>query len=199
MRVRASPPRGPTEVEIRGFGDRVEVGGRTLRIGRESFFQANRHLWASWQSAVAEACGRGGSLVELYCGTGLYTVALTERFDRVCAVESGGAAADARRNSTARVVNARAEAWAPAQLPGLKPQVVLVNPPRAGCHTRVIDAIRSAAPGRVVYVSCDPTTLARDVGRLSPDYCVKRLLLIDALPQTHHVEVLCVLEPGKST
>ena len=43
------------------------------------------------------------------------------------------------------------------------------------------------------------TTLARDVGRLSPDYCVKRLLLIDALPQTHHVEVLCVLEPGRST
>jgi 23S rRNA (uracil1939-C5)-methyltransferase len=197
-RLREHPPRRRMDVEIRGFGSHVEVGGATLRVRRGSFFQANRYLWHSWQSAVAEACGRGDCLVELYAGTGLYTVALTDRFEKVVAVERGSSAEDARHNTTATIVNHEAELWAPDHLPDLKPDVVLVNPPRIGCDPRVVEAIRTAAPSRVVYVSCDPSTLARDVNRLSNEYCVKHLLLIDALPQTHHAEVLCTLELKKT-
>ncbi len=192
--LRERPPRGRTEVEIRGFGAAVEVGRIPLRVTPGSFFQANRYLWDAWQSAVAEACGRGACLVELYAGTGLYTVALTSRFDRVVAVERGRSAEDVRHNTTATVVRRAAEIWAPDHLSDLKPDVVLMNPPREGCHPRVVEAIRGSRPARVVYVSCEPSTLARDVTRMK-GYRVTRLLLIDALPQTHHVEVLSVLEP----
>jgi tRNA/tmRNA/rRNA uracil-C5-methylase (TrmA/RlmC/RlmD family) len=196
-RLRADPPRGPTEVEIVGFGGEARVGKGVLRVGKGAFFQANRFLWEPWQSAVAEACGEGGCLVELYAGAGFYTVLLTERFARVVAVERGTAARSARANTEAEIVKADAELWAPEHLPKLAPEVVLLNPPRKGCHVSVSGAIRDAAPGRVVYVSCEPTTLARDVARLSEFWRVTKLVVIDALPQTHHVEVICVLEYNK--
>jgi 23S rRNA (uracil1939-C5)-methyltransferase len=193
-RLRARPPRTPTEVEVRGFGEKVDVGGRMLRVGRRAFFQPNRPLWERWQSAVADRCGQGRSLVELYAGVGFYTVLLTSRFSRVVAVERSAGARDARANTTAEVVRADATEWAPKNLGGIAPEVVLANPPRTGCHPSVLHAVIGAAPRRFVYVSCDPATLARDVGRLSHDYRVIDLLVIDALPQTHHVEVICVLE-----
>lgn len=193
-RLRSEPPRRAMEVEVRGFGDEVAVSGDALHVGPESFFQANRLLWDAWQARVAAVCGRGRCLVELYAGVGFYTVALTRRFDRVVAVERGIAAEDARRNTTAEVIHAAAEEWAPLHLAGVAPEVVLVNPPRVGCDASVLQAVRRAAPRRCVYASCEPTTLARDVRLLSPDYRVMEILLIDALPQTHHVEVLCVLD-----
>ena len=72
------------------------------------------------------------------------------------------------------------------------------HPASDGLPDEAVKAIAEAAPRRVVYVSCEPTTLARDVDRLSAFGCVKDLLVIDALPQTHHVEVLCVIEPTNS-
>ncbi len=198
-RLRARPPRGPTQIEIAGFGEKARVGDRVLQVGAGAFFQANRLLWEAWQNTVAEACGRGECVVELYAGAGFYTVLLTERFARVVAVERGPAARSARANTTAEVVGADAERWAPEHLARLAPEVVLVNPPRRGCHVSVSEAIRDAAPARVVYVSCEPTTLARDVRRLSEFWRVTKLVVIDALPQTHHVEVICVLEYDKAT
>jgi 23S rRNA (uracil1939-C5)-methyltransferase len=192
-RLRARPPAGPVEVEIRGFGEKVELASGEMRVGPRSFFQPNRRLWEDWQSAVAERCGRGRCLVELYAGAGFYTALLTRRFDRVVAVEKGPAAKDARLNTTAEVIEASAESWAPRYMAGLAPEVVLVNPPRAGCHASVLRAIREAGPRRCVYVSCEPTTLARDAERLAERYRVMEILLIDALPQTHHVEAVCVL------
>jgi 23S rRNA (uracil1939-C5)-methyltransferase len=192
--LRARPPRGSTEVEIRGFGDKVEVGGRVLRVGSSDFFQANRPLWGLWQRAVADACGTGRCLVELYAGVGFYTVLLVSRFDRVVAVERSSAARTARVNTDTEIVSADVETWAPDRLTEIGPDVVLVNPPRTGCHERVLRAVRQARPGRLVYVTCEPTTFARDVRHLASCYRVKRLLAIDALPQTHNVEVVCVLE-----
>jgi 23S rRNA (uracil1939-C5)-methyltransferase len=193
-RLRARPPRASTEIEVRGFGEKVDVGGTMLRVGRRAFFQPNRALWAGWQSAVADRCGRGRSLVELYAGVGFYTVLLTSRFSHVVAVERSTAARDARANTTAAVVRADATDWAPKNLGVIAPDVVLANPPRTGCHPSVLNAVLDAGPRRFVYVSCDPATLARDVGRLLQHYRVIDLLVIDALPQTHHVEVICVLE-----
>jgi 23S rRNA (uracil1939-C5)-methyltransferase len=197
-RLRTRPPRGPTEAEIVGFGAEVRVGGRTIRVGSGVFFQANRALWEAWQAAVADACGRGSCLVEFYAGAGFYTILLTERFGRVVAIERGPGARSAQANTSAEVIAAEAESWAPEHLARLAPEVVLLNPPRAGCHPSVLRAIEDAAPRRAVYVSCEPTTLARDVNRLSGFGCVKDLLVIDALPQTHHVEVVCVIEPNDS-
>jgi 23S rRNA (uracil1939-C5)-methyltransferase len=193
-RLRARPPRGEGELEIRGYGERIEVGAGTFAVGPAAFFQANRPLWPRWQALVAEACGRGERACELYCGVGFYTRALCERFAQVIAVERSAAAQDARRNCRAQVLETAAEDFAARELAAFAPELVLLNPPRTGCHQIVSDAIAGSRPRRVVYVSCDAATLARDVARIGSDFRVSRVVVLDALPQTHHVEVVAVLE-----
>lgn len=195
-RAREKPPRGRGELELRGF-DRA-LG---LRVGAGSFFQANRALWETWQRAVVEACGTGERAVELYAGVGFYTVGLERGFESVVAVERGRAARDLARNVTGpntRVVRAACEDFASRELPDLRPDVVLLNPPRAGCRPPVVDGLRRVAAPRVVYVSCDPATLARDLASLGVEYALERVVAIDALPQTHHVEAFAVLSRVRS-
>ncbi len=192
--LRAAPPRGSGEGELRGFGGEIDVGGRSLVVGNRSFVQANSLLWQAWRGLVLECCGRGSLAVELYAGAGFYSAGLDERFERVVAIERGPAAGDLARNARVEAVAAAAEDWAPRELARLRPELVLLNPPRAGCHRFVLGALRAAAPARIVYVSCDPATLARDVRELRHEMRVTRLVVIDALPQTHHVEILCALQ-----
>jgi 23S rRNA (uracil1939-C5)-methyltransferase len=194
--LRASPPAGAGEREVRGFGASVRAAGRRYRVGPGAFFQANRPLWARWLQAVLEACGGGALAVELYAGVGFYTAGLADRFDRVIAVERSRAVRDLAKNVPAhvRVERTSAERFASDKLPGLAPDLVLANPPRAGCHRSVSEAIERAGPPRVVYVSCEPSTLARDVARLTSAFRVKAVCVMNALPQTHHVETICTLE-----
>ncbi len=194
-RLRESRPSGAGEVEIRGFGADVEVAGKRLEIDAGAFFQANRALWERWLEVVLDACGRGALAVELYCGVGFYTARLVERFARVVALErSPAAAANAARNASAEVIAEPAELWAPRNLARLRPELVLLNPPRVGCHQSVSDALRECGARRIVYVSCEPATLARDLARIGPQYGLRRLVSLDALPQTHHVEIVASLE-----
>jgi 23S rRNA (uracil1939-C5)-methyltransferase len=114
-------------------------------------------------------------------------------FARVIAVERSRAARDLARNTRAVVIEAPAEDWAKAHLHGLDPELVLLNPPRVGCDAGVSDAIGRSRARRIVYFSCDPATLARDLARLGDTYRLARLVLLDALPQTHHVECAALL------
>ena len=192
-RLRRSPPASGRDVEIRGFGFQLEVGGRSLQVGPEAFVQPNGLLWDAWAERVADACGHGELALDLYAGVGFYSVALEERFRRVIAVERGPAALDAARNLRGQVVHAAVEDWLPGVVDQLWPDLILLNPPRGGCEASVIDALRSLAPARLVYVSCEPSTLARDLARLGPAHRITELTLLDALPQTHHVESVVVL------
>jgi 23S rRNA (uracil1939-C5)-methyltransferase len=195
LRLRANRPRGAGEVEIRGVDPTLEVSGVRLELGTQGFFQANRALWERWLESVLAICGRGERAVELYCGAGFYTARLTRQFARVVALEgSADAARLARRNSSAEIVAVAAEDWVPSHLAAEKPELVLLNPPRSGVHPAVAEAIGSSAAQRVVYVSCDPSTLARDLVRMGEGFRVARLVLLDALPQTHHVELVVGLE-----
>jgi hypothetical protein len=152
-----------------------------------SFFRASRPLW-NWQAVVVDAGGQAPGA--LYCGVGLHAGVARFRPSR-----RGGAFGGARRCvEPRRVVEAACEDWAPRELAALEPELVLLNPPRTGCHQSVLDAIRSVRPRSIVYVSCDAATLARDIARLGPDFRVARIIVLDALPQTHHVEVVAVLE-----
>ena len=194
-RLRRAPPAGSGELEIRGVDAEVALGGRRLQIGKGAFFQANRALWERWIEVVLGLCGRGGTAAELYCGIGFYSAGLCEQFARVVAVERAPAgAASARANSRAEVVASAAEEWAPRELAKLRPELVLLNPPRVGCHNTVSDAIRESGARRIVYVSCEPATLARDLARIGERFRIARLVLLDALPQTHHVELVVRLE-----
>ena len=191
--LRAARPRGSGEVELRGIGKRVEVAGDWLSISPGSFFQANRSLWTSWVASVAELCGQGDLAIELYAGVGFYTSTIQHRFKRVIAVEQSRASTDLERNTHLKVITASAESWLPDQVGRLEPDLILINPPRVGCDRSVIHAIGALAPKRLVYVSCEPTTLARDISRLGEGFRLTNLVLLDALPQTHHVEAIATL------
>jgi 23S rRNA (uracil1939-C5)-methyltransferase len=188
--LRADPPADRDAVVLQGFGS--EAAG--LRVSPGAFFQANGALWEAWRDVVANACGRGRLAVELYAGVGYYTVALETRFDRVIAVERASSVDDLRVNTKAQVVHKSAEAFAIGELAGLEPDLLLLNPPRTGCDPAVSDGIVESRARRVVYVSCDPPTLARDLSRLRDVYRLSRVVVIDAMPQTHHVELFVVLD-----
>jgi 23S rRNA (uracil1939-C5)-methyltransferase len=193
-RLRTDAPRGTGEVQLRGFGDRVEIAGRTYLVGPDAFFQANASLWEMWLDQIGSLCGSGELAVELYAGVGFYTAVLQQHFEQVLAVERGAAAHDLARNTSARVIQASAESWAKKNLAGLAPDLVVVNPPRTGCDRRVIEAIARSGARRFLYISCDPATLARDVARLGDAYHAREIVVLDALPQTEHVECIALLD-----
>ncbi len=181
------------ELELRGFGEQA-LG---LHVSRGAFFQANGALWEEFRGLVADACGEGERALELYAGVGFFTRALESRFRSVTCVERGPAAADLRRNTRARVHEMPAERFIALHPESLAVDTVLLNPPRSGCHKNVSDALAASAASRIVYVSCDPATLARDLAVLEPRFALTRVTCIDALPQTHHVEAMAVLRPAR--
>jgi 23S rRNA (uracil1939-C5)-methyltransferase len=139
--------------------------------------------------------------VELFSGAGLLTLPLARRFDRVVAMESHPAAVrDLRINlreaglDGVEVVCARVERGL-RTLRGERPDVVVLDPPRTGLAAAAAEDLAALAAPRIVYLSCDPATLARDVARLRlSDYQLVCVEGFDLFPQTPHVEALAVLE-----
>ena len=180
------------------------LDGLRFRVGPLSFYQVNP---AQTAALYREAIGRAGltgkeTVVDAYCGIGTISLFAARQAKRVIGVESvGEAVADAKGNAAlngimnAEFVCAQAEEWLPkAAEEGLRPDVILLDPPRKGCDGKLLEAILSAKPERVVYVSCDPATLARDVKRLTEAgaYRVEGAVQpVDMFPQTGHVE--CVI------
>jgi 23S rRNA (uracil1939-C5)-methyltransferase len=173
------------------------AAGHTFRISRGSFFQVNRFLI---NELVEEVVGQneGISAVDLYAGVGLFSSALGRRFETVDAVErSGPAYRDLEWNTTRsatniHTVNASAEDF----LRDLTdtPDLIVADPPRAGLgREATAELLRVAAP-KLTIVSCDPATLARDVGKLLATYRIERLTLIDLFPRTYHFETVAHLE-----
>lgn len=181
----------------------VEVGGDALRVSAGVFLQANRLLWESLVAAVLGAAGRGATAWDLYAGAGFFTLGLARRFEEVVAVESNPAAvADLRANRVAagcdsvQVVEARLEdALGAGLLGGSVPDVVILDPPRTGLAGGVAEQLAELGVPRIVYLSCDPATLARDIATFADaSYSVTSVRGFDLFPQTSHVEALVVLE-----
>lgn len=179
--------------------------GHTFRLSVPSFFQVNREQTEVLYRRALEFAALTGTetVVELYCGIGAISLTLAERAAQVIGVEIvpqavEDAKANARRNGLedrTRFVCGDASALA-AQLEaeGIRPDVVVVDPPRKGLAAEVADAIGGMAPARVVYVSCDPATLARDVKRFGAlGYVPERAEAVDLFPCTAHVETVCLL------
>ncbi len=181
------------DYSIRGYAEKVEIGPHMLHVSPHSFFQANRTLWEAWLARVVKRVGRGKTLVEFFSGAGFYTAGLVNQFDKVIAIEWSAAVHDAERNSNATVIRDAAEGWAARELKNTSPDAVLLNPPRIGADRILIDSIAAARPSRLVYVSCNPSTLARDLNHLRDAYAIETIDVIDALPQTHHVETIVSL------
>lgn len=169
-----------------------QVGEKAFRVSAGSFFQINRHLVRDLvQSVVSDSSGR--MALDLYAGVGLFAAYLAKRFDQVFAVESSPASAgdlqaNAPRNVT--VVRTTTEQFLP-KCHNLRPDLVVVDPPRAGLGDRATKLLAALRVPRIAYLSCDPTTLARDLRTLlDGGYRVEQVHLIDLFPQTFHIESL---------
>jgi len=181
----------------------MRAGGDTLRISPGVFAQGNGLLLDALVAAVAREAGTGASVVELFAGAGLLTIELSRRFDCVFALESNpGAVDDLRFNldaagrSNVYVRPGRVEETLPA-LGAAEPDAVVLDPPRTGVPSGTLDELASLRPRRIVYLSCDPATLARDLARLRVDgFRLLGVEAFDLFPQTPHVEALATLTRG---
>ena len=182
--------------------------GLIFRLSPRSFYQVN-HDQAErlYEKAVKAAALTGAETVlDLYCGTGTITLVMARHAKRAVGVELVAQAIDdakenARRNGIKNAEFFCADAGEAAKrlaLDGIKPDVIVVDPPRKGLSADVIDAIAEMSPARVVYVSCDPATLARDVKLLTAQgYIFQTAEAVDMFPRTAHVETVVLLSQRK--
>jgi tRNA/tmRNA/rRNA uracil-C5-methylase (TrmA/RlmC/RlmD family) len=183
----------------------ARAGDATLQRHAESFFQGNRFLLPALVTAVADATPDSGEVLDLYAGVGLFCVALAAlgRLE-VTAVEGDRASgADLRENARAQsprlVTHIESVEGYLARRGGGAPATVVVDPPRTGLSKEAAAGILRLAAGRIVYVSCDPPTLARDARRLlDAGYTLHSLRAFDLFPNTPHVETLAVFMSHRS-
>jgi tRNA/tmRNA/rRNA uracil-C5-methylase (TrmA/RlmC/RlmD family) len=206
-------PRSDESVELADLDGRaiplstssvVTVAGFAYRVGARSFWQSHRDAPVTLVEHVVRTAkaGVGDHVVDLYCGVGLFAVALAEAVGtggRVDAVESSAPAIDdlafnARRQPQLRVRPWRVAARSVHDLVG-GDSVVVVDPPRTGLGRGVADALVRRRPRRLIYVSCDSATFARDVEVLQRGpFELTELRVIDLFPMTEHVELVGVLD-----
>lgn len=178
------------------FGDNsleYVTGGMTFRVSAGSFFQTNRFLIDELvETAVGHA--QGATALDLYAGTGLFSVRLAQRFDRVIAVEASSFSfRDLQHNVPANVkpVQATTEKYLGNTGRTSRLDLVLVDPPRSGMGEHTAQMLGRTAAPHITYVSCDPATLARDLRVLSgAGYRVESAHLVDLFPQTFHMETV---------
>jgi len=167
------------------------TGHASYRVSAGSFFQVNRYLTDELVRIVTEARS-GTTALDLYAGVGLFSSVLNREFERVIAVESSPTSyADLLYNSAANVKRVRAtvEQYLENAAGKLHPDLVVVDPPRAGLGEGVIRNLVKLGAPRITYVSCDPATLSRDLrALLQSGYRVEQAHLVDLFPQTYHLE-----------
>lgn len=201
-----SPVANGTVTQQMGPGYLEETShGISYRISMFSFFQTNTFQLPKLVGIAIDAAELTGNetVWDLYCGTGTLTLPAARRAAHVVGVEfSASSIADAHANATRNnIANVELHAMdlhIPAAIRALKelahPDVIIIDPPRGGMHSTLAQHILSVGPKRIVYVSCNPATQARDCALLSERYAVVRATPVDMFPQTYHVECVAVLE-----
>jgi 23S rRNA (uracil1939-C5)-methyltransferase len=197
---------GSRNAEVDALGTaRQEIDGIAYSFGIRSFFQSNRRLIGILiQQAIGNAEGKVA--VDLYAGVGLFSLQLSRRFEKVFAIEGNRSAAShgmdnlkANSLNNVRYEAISVEAWLKYKSAGITPDFVILDPPRAGAGTQVIERLTAIAPKRISYVSCDPTTLARDLRQLiDRGYVLESIVALDMFPQTFHLEAVAHLRLGES-
>lgn len=214
--IRADSDGSPIlSVETIAGRDSIEesVGGLTFEIGLQTFFQTStrqaERMFEIVRRQVTEGLaglgvGDGPTLaIDVFCGVGFFTLGLADLVDHAAGVEivepSILAARDnARRNGIDNVSFYAGDAR--RTLPVMiekhgDPAIVVLDPPRGGTGGKVMRRIARSRPGRIVYVSCNPTTLARDLKEVVPfGYAISEVQVIDLFPQTYHVETIVALD-----
>ena len=190
--------------------DRLEdtLCGKTFRLSVPSFYQVNRAQAERLYAKAIEFADLTGqeTVLDLYCGAGTITLALSDHAKKVLGAEIVPEAIDDARENAARngVKNAEffcgdaSDVAKKLARENLRPDVITVDPPRKGLAADVVESIAEMQPGRVVYVSCDSATMARDVKRLADlGYTAQRACAVDMFPRADHVETVVMLSHKK--
>jgi 23S rRNA (uracil1939-C5)-methyltransferase len=176
------------------------IAGHTYRISAPSFFQVNSAQTAVLVRLVLDYLHLTGkeTVLDAHCGVGLFTVPIAEAAALAIGVELSPPAVDDLLENTSHLENVHiVEGSLGAVLPEMEPSpdAAVVDPPRSGIDRQALDALAEHEPERIVYVSCDPATLARDVKRLARSgYSLREVQPVDMFPQTYHVESVSCLE-----
>ena len=184
--------------------------GLEFEIAPHAFYQVNRTQAEALYSKAAEYAALTGkeNLLDLYCGTGTIGLSMAKNAGKLIGAEIVPAAIENAKRNAARnhIENAEFICGDAAQAAkilydrGEKPDVIVIDPPRKGCDSALIATIAAMRPDRVVYVSCDPATLARDLKQFDTNgYKICAVTPVDMFPCTAHVETVCLLSKLKST
>ncbi len=189
--------RGHLNCQVSGFEPGFEY-----RVSHGVFFQVNRHL-AGRLAEIATRDLAGELALDLYAGVGFFSIPMARKFARVEAVEAIHAASrDLRANSVkAGLENIESHRLSTedflAAHAKIRPQAILVDPPRAGLGKTTSKQIAALGASTIVYVSCDPATLARDLAVLTAaGYSMDKVYMVDLFPQTFHLEAVVILRLG---
>jgi 23S rRNA (uracil1939-C5)-methyltransferase len=182
-----------------------EMEGLYFKIGPKTFFQTNSKQAYQLYKVTREFAGLTGKelVYDLYTGTGTIASFVSKFASKVIGLEYVQDSIASAKENAARNGLENLEFFAGdmkdilteefINLKG-KPNVIITDPPRAGMHEDVVKVIRNASPQKIVYVSCNPATQARDLQLLSEDYRVVKVQPVDMFPQTQHVENVVLLE-----
>lgn len=182
----------------------MEVHGRVFKVSAESFFQVNTAQAEAIVSHILDSLplDEKMTVLDVYCGVGLFSGFIAPKVKRCIGVELSESACDDFAVNLDEFDNVELYmGQAETILPALKirPDIVLVDPPRAGIDRMALDAMIDLQPKTIVYISCDPATLARDVKRLAAGgYHLRQVTPFDLFPQTYHVECVALLEKKSS-
>jgi 23S rRNA (uracil1939-C5)-methyltransferase len=192
-----------------------DIGGHKFRVSAQSFFQANQSVAEEavatvrgWLGELAAQDRLGNLLGDLFCGVGLFSLTLADLFQKVVAIDSDESACRDAVNNVDRDAAARGkvtvrqgrlgQVLAGPDLPEAelwRQAVCLVDPPRTGLGKDGLKALLELQPRQVVYMSCDPATLARDAARLDEaGYRAEKIKVLDMFPQTAHIETLVLFQ-----
>jgi 23S rRNA (uracil1939-C5)-methyltransferase len=179
----------------------LDVNDFRFELQPEAFFQSNRFLLAPFMAEVLEQAGTSPKYVlDLYCGSGFFSIPLARRATEIIGVESSRAAVkqakkNAKLNSIRNATFVEAEVGAALQDSKISPDLILMNPPRTGAGKETAERIAGLGAARIVYVSCNPSTFAREAAVfLSKGYGLNQIAMIDQFPNTYHIEMAATLE-----
>jgi len=179
----------------------IPVFERDFHVSAASFFQVNTAMAEKMVEHLVTyllPISLSTTLLDVYCGVGLFSAFLAPKCERVIGIESSPSACEDFSFNLDEFAHVELyEGLAEEVIPYLeaKPDIVLVDPPRAGLEKRVVDGILKLNPQVVAYVSCDPSTLARDAKRLiEGGYKIKQVTPFDLFPQTYHIESISLFE-----
>lgn len=193
---------GQEEICLDGEDHIVEkLGDFIFKISANSFFQTNTKACEKLYSKVSEYAALTGkeTVLDLYSGTGTIPIWLSGQARTVCGIEIvESAVLDAKQNAALNKINNCEFLLGDIKdvLPKMSeaPDVMIIDPPRVGMHKSVVKQVLNMAPKKIVYVSCNPSTLARDLEMLADSYSILEVQPVDMFPHTYHIESVALLE-----